>query len=108
MSDKRFDHAKAAHGWSDTASRPELTMEQTSAFAAIAQVHATLALVEQQRIANVISLMQMQAEIDENTEMLAHDALHSLISFERKGTQLSGPVDVPSIRPEIREALGLS
>ena len=74
-----------------------------------AQVHATLALAEQQRIANVISLMQMQAEIDENTELLAGEALHSLIDYRRTpATPFSDPDDQPVIRPEIREAMGLS
>jgi len=100
----RIDHAAEAQKSLDAA----WDSPKSTHFLAEAQVSATLALVEQQRIANLVSLMQMQAEIDENTDLLAHEALHSLISFERKGSQISGPVDVPSIRPEIREALGLA
>lgn len=36
--------------------RPDVAPDATAALAAIAQVHATLALVEQQRIANLIAL----------------------------------------------------
>lgn len=73
-----------------------------------AQVHATLALAEQQRIANLISLMQMQSESDETTEHLAGEAMHALIENDRTpATPFSDPDDVPVIRPEVAKALGL-
>lgn len=58
---ERIDHAAIASEWAGGAKRPDLTMEETAAFAGIAQAHATLALVEQQRIANLIALGQVVA-----------------------------------------------
>lgn len=73
-----------------------------------AQVHATLALVEQQRIGNLIALMQMQAEVDEKTETLAAEAMYALIEYDRTpATPFSGPDEVPVVRRAVREALGL-
>lgn len=58
---------------------------------AMAQVHATLALVEQQRIANLIEL--------------THNQNGGLV-FARALYEMQGK-NVKSIRPEISEALGL-
>lgn len=110
---ERIDHAVEARAHAKTAanlaSRPGgVRPEQASYFLEQAKVHATLALVEQQRIANLISLMQMQEEIDENTELLAGEAMHALIEYERTpATPFSDPDDVPVIRAEIRKGLGL-
>lgn len=75
---KRIDHAEGArnlqaHGYSESA-----------------QVHATLALVEQQRIANLIALHRHEVEYDLNGG-------RSLLY--KNGTE--------ELRPEIREALGI-
>lgn len=51
----RTDHAKEAQEWIMRALNPTDAFERSSA-AKVAQVHATLALVEQQRIANLIAL----------------------------------------------------
>lgn len=108
---ERIDHAKAA----DDLMRKLATAPATDDAHDVewgfreAQVHATLALVEQQRIANLISLMQMQEEIDEKTDMIAGEAMHSIIEYQRTpGTAFSDPDDVPVVRPSIRESLGLS
>lgn len=55
MSYKKVDHAEESREWVAAAKRAGLSMEETSAFAAIAQVHATLALVEEQRASNEIT-----------------------------------------------------
>lgn len=90
MSAERIDHAKEAREWNNAASGPALSMEQTSAFAAIAQVHATLALVEQQRTANLIAFHDLSTRQDQSVlDETAHDRI------QRAGA-------------EIREALGLA
>jgi hypothetical protein len=60
-------------------------------YAATAQVHATLALVEQQRIANVIALHRHEVQYD--------------IGADRSYLYVDG---TETVRPEIREELGLS
>lgn len=80
-----------------------------------AQVHATLALVEQQRIANLIALVALsgnenvqESNYDEGST-LSSAGMHALIAYERTaGTPISDPDDVPVVRSEIAEALGLS
>ena len=59
MSTERIDHAKEAREWVEASERVGLSMEETSAFAAIGQVHATLALVDAQRTANFIAYAQL-------------------------------------------------
>lgn len=92
-----------------------MTSDQAQASVAAAQVNATLALVEQQRIANLIALTALSgnASIQESSydegATLASDGLHGLIEYERtEATQISDAEDHPVIRPEIKEALGLS
>lgn len=53
---ERIDHAAKAEEWLADAKRAEVSLAEAVTFADIAQVHATLALVEQQRIANLIAL----------------------------------------------------
>ena len=69
------------------------TTEQAVPLVAVAQVHATLALVEQQRIANLIALGR--------TGRVAPGTIFNeqLSSFDFDSPQ--------TLRPEIREALGL-
>ena len=63
----RIDHAAQAEEWLADAKRAEVSftaslhdrarrIAEAEAFAAIAQVYATLALAEQQRIANLVAL----------------------------------------------------
>lgn len=80
-----------------------------------AQVHATLALVEQQRIANLIALAQMRSEVNEvegQAESLASEALWALTEMRSVENQsafeaMSGPDEHPAIRPKIKKVLGL-
>jgi hypothetical protein len=74
-----------------------------------AQVHATLALVEQQRIANLIALASGEGSSwDEALPILRDEAAAALMEFERTpATPFSGPDDYPVVRVEIRKALGL-
>lgn len=59
MSDEKIDHAALANQAVSIAGMREAIQqgESVSDIAAVAQVHATLALVEQQRIANLIALL---------------------------------------------------
>ncbi len=59
---------------------------------ASAQVHATLALVEQQRIANVVSIMSLEVQEDKPIEQ--SEATTALYSAGR-------------MRPDFAEALGI-
>lgn len=84
MSD-RIDHAAEARKHIAIADRnassdwPQLTGEHKADILAAAQVHATLALVEQQRIANRIALAgYVDCDIPEALNQLAHDALGTL------------------------------
>lgn len=52
----RIDHAAQAEEWLADAKRADVSFAEAEAFAAIAQVYATLALAEQQRIANLVAL----------------------------------------------------
>ncbi len=107
MPETAIDHAAEAMGLRNLATEPDAPGRIASLLAA-AQVHATLALAEQQRIANLIALMQMQQECDENTDMLAGEAMHALIEYERSpATPFSDPDDTPVIRRQIKEGLGL-
>lgn len=65
--------------------------------AAAAQAHATLALVEQQRIANIIALLQCKSTIAD----YGFDGLAEFIHDEADGYPKA------HLRPEIREALGI-
>ncbi|MFT4281212.1 hypothetical protein [Microbacterium sp.] len=108
---ERIDHAAEARRLASMiveGDDPTIVTMQAMVNTVGAQVHATLALLEQQRIANLISLMQMQTECDENTEMLAAEAMHGLIEYVRTpATPLADPDEVAKLRPDIREGLGL-
>ena len=86
MSDEKIDHAAEA--------AMRLTIGATDA----AQVHATLALVEQQRIANLIALAQFGGEVSGEAMVgLTENVPHSMYDT----------LTVPALRPEIRKGLGL-
>lgn len=72
---------------------------------AIAQVHATLAVAEQLRIANLIALASLPEPDShgEVRELLRGDALHTLAEWKR----INPDDETPVIVPEIKEALGL-
>lgn len=114
----RIDHAAEARrhiDWAHEQQEREGDMGNAPRDAAlIAQVHATLALVEQQRIANLIALTALagnpsiqESDFDEGAE-LASAGLHALIEYApTPGTQISGPDEHPVIRADVREGLGL-
>lgn len=86
---ERIDHAKIATQWAS----PEVWKQAGGvsdgvipSMLAMAQVHATLALVEQQRIANLIALGHKYYGYNEDVE-------NAYINL---------------LRPEIRQALGLN
>lgn len=98
---ERIDHVTEARNyiacWEEKAGQhPELDM-------ALLQAHATLALVEQQRITNLIALAQGGRGGPIGLEEVALDALRSL-HFSSDGPWGNQTVE---LRPEIREALGL-
>lgn len=115
MSAGRIDHVAEAERFAAWADNPSLPPENVAAISSMAQVHATLALVEQQRIANLIALVALsgnenvqESNYDEGST-LSSAGMHALIAYERTaGTPISDPDDVPVVRSEIAEALGLS
>ena len=77
------DHTMLAEADLDTAARAirrsDLTeVEVITATLALAQVHATLALVEQQRIANQIALSSLTYEIEDAHDAIGQRALRGL------------------------------
>lgn len=101
------DHAAEAERLIALASaqRDESTMQ---VFATGAQVRATLALAEQQRIANLIALAQLSPDdsiVGELRAVLNSEATYALAEW----VPISGVPDdeAPSIRPEIARALGI-
>ena len=77
------DHTMLAEADLDTAARAirrsDLTeVEVITATLALAQVHATLALVEQQRIANRIALSSLTYEIEDAHNAIGQRALRQL------------------------------
>lgn len=87
---ERIDHVHEAQVWVEGAERPDVQPEATVSLAAIAQVHATLALVEQQRIANLITVAGWVA--DSRAEDVGFD-------LDKLRTGVAG---------EVWEALGLA
>ncbi|ALJ22070.1 hypothetical protein [Microbacterium sp. No. 7] len=112
MSD-RIDHAQEARGFLDLARQIPSNEDETNPAAALAiqeaQAHALLALVEQQRIANLIALTRVgQSDFIDSEEagyLLVGDALYGALVTT---VQTSPDDEHYEIRPEIREALGLS
>ena len=102
MSDEKIDHAAEAVKFIDQNVWREagVLYEHIPSLIARAQVHATLALVEQQRIANLIAL--------------ASSEIGELVSAGMGGLTEHQPhpdyvytVMVPTLRPEVRKGLGL-
>ena len=94
----RIDHATEARRLISA-----VPARDTYARTAYAQVHATLALVEQQRIANLIALAGSRNPI--LREQVAEDAAEALATFhEHADLALGGWHEV---RPDIAAALGI-
>ena len=92
----RIDHAAEAqrllHQWSREAMP-------------VAQVHATLAIVEQLRIGNLIALANAyhMGESFDDTEEARREAAYKLIAYR----QLDPDDELPVIAPDIAAALGI-
>ncbi len=85
---------------------PEATGEAKADVLAEAQVHATLALVEQQRIANRIALCSLVAETER--AFTQHGVRAHLIGHEASIYEHGHyPEDAPILHADIREGLGL-
>lgn len=99
MTSDRIDHAAEARRLLDLV---PASMHKDEVFA-VSQVHATLALVEQQRIHNLVALAQGGHGVSMGVENIALDALRELHSSD------NGPwaEQTVKLRPEIREALGI-
>lgn len=96
------NHAQEAIDWIEYSSNLNPDVDNKASHAAqLAQVHATLALVEQQRIANLIALGVL-GEHAILTEQVSEDAAVSLI--EHKDHAMGGYFQ---LKPEIAEALGI-
>ena len=96
------DHTMLAEADLDTAARAirrsDLTeVEVITATLALAQVHAALALVEQQRIANLIALAGASDSI--RARQQAEEALY-------QPTPVQAGIDLP-LTPDIAAALGI-
>lgn len=103
----RIDHAAEARRLLANADRmgsmdwPTQTGEYKADVLAEAQVHATLALVEQQRIANRIALAgYVDCDIPEALNQLAHDALGTLTA---EGSKTPNARPKPAVRPSAEQ-----
>lgn len=93
MGAEKIDHAAVAVRTLDGIEGKSLPTDVIAAHTAHALVHATLALAEQQRIANLIALA-------------AHEPGNTGAYF-RSVLSVPGEHDTLSLRDEIREGLGL-
>lgn len=112
---ERIDHVAIATERLDVAQTEvsanwqSMTGEEKADLIAVAQVHAMLALVEQQRIANLIALTNRTASFDEELAFLGDEAALRLVEMERTpATPFGGPDEHVKIRDDIREGLGLA
>ncbi|MBW1639276.1 hypothetical protein G3H63_09355 [Microbacterium resistens] len=109
---ERLDHAAEAVRLIEGGIGP--SFDQTRDGIALAQAHATLALVEQQRIANLIALAALpnvngfENEVyDARTEALMRGLLDTEAVPAVAGYGPAGIEERVFIRPDIREGLGL-
>lgn len=68
-----------------------------------AQVHATLALAEQQRIANLLTAALHEGRFNEEKYALREGAIDALIAW----ASVEDADTPPALRPEIAAALGI-
>ena len=95
---ERIDHATEAHEYEKEACGAQRIGEESAeAMATLSLMKATLALVEQARIANLIKLGSLTAW---ESDLPGHPIEH--LAFAAIGDPDSG-----ELRPEIREALGI-
>lgn len=99
MNDDRIDHAAEAHEYEKEACGAQRIGEESAeAMATLSLMKMVAALVEQQRIANVIAIAN---NVSEDPDVIVTDG-------ERAAWLALCDEESPhSLRPEIREALGL-
>lgn len=103
---ERIDHVADARAWLRASEGPDVPPgEVATSFAAIAQVHATLALVEQQRIANRLMLAALVSDVE--LRVGQHGARAGLLGPEGVFTNPSTPEGRCPLDDDIREGLGL-
>lgn len=109
------DHTMLADADLDTAARAirrsDLTeVEVITATLALAHVHATLAVAEQARIANLVALSSLAGrdeDAHEEVATAAYGALTALIRYRDVPNGHAGPDEVAVLRPDIAAALGI-
>ena len=101
---EHIDHAAEAVRLIELSSVQHFADESRTVSAA-AQVHATLALVEQQRIANLIALANAHhmGENYDDTVEASREAAYALIHY----VQRDPDDEFPRIHPDIAAALGI-
>lgn len=105
---KRINHTKRADQHLLNATRLDaLNADQNLA---AAQAEATLALAEQQRIANLVALAKIAGrdeDIHESVAEAAYGAMDALIATKIVPNGHMDPYEVEVLRPEIAAALGI-
>ena len=97
-----YQHIKRAYEVQEEEGRTE---RSATDLALLAQAHATLALDEQQRIANLVALanaLHMSEAYDDTTEA-SREAAYALIEY----VQIDPDDEHPVIHPDIAAALGI-
>ena len=105
----RIDHAAEAVGLLALAVAAQHQGDPRHLIAA-AHIHATLAVAEQARIANLIALAKLAGrdeDAHEEVAAAAYGALNALISYQDVPNGHSGPDEVAVLRPDIAAALGI-
>lgn len=108
MSD-RIDHAAEAVALLNLAAAAQHQGDPRHLIAA-AQVHASLALVEQQRIANLVDLAKIAGrdeDVHEEVSEAAYGALDALICYRVVPNGPMDPHEVAALRPDIAAALSI-
>ena len=103
----RIDHAAEAVGLLALAAAG---VRDRRYLIAAARIHATLAVAEQARIANLIALAKLAGrdeDAHEEVAAAAYGALNALISYQDVPNGHSGPDEVAVLRPDIAAALGI-
>ena len=108
----RIDHAsRSRRRMEQTLSSYETGEDAGAIVVALAALNdATLALVEQQRIANLVALASLAGrdeDVHEEVSAAAYGALNALISYQDVPNGHAGPDEVAVLRPDIAAALGI-
>lgn len=104
-----IDHTLEALGLRQLASSTDHGPSAANLIAA-AQVHATLALAEQQKVANLIALAKLagrEEDVHEEVAEVAYEALNALVRLKVVPNGHMDPNEVTVLRPDIAAALGI-